>query len=125
MPDWLPKNANGCFVHEQYAVRKPRYVDRLVDALDANPRAVLVFSDIISKDVGAESGPESIKVYVDLEGVTGRLERGVRVARKWLRRISSNHRIRLSKESVFNVARARLLEKVDDFRILAGASPEP
>jgi glycosyltransferase involved in cell wall biosynthesis len=72
---------------------RPRYVERLADALDSNPRAVLAFSDMIRRVVAADPAPddivaadplpETIKVYLDLEGVTDRLERGVRVARKW------------------------------------------
>ena len=70
---------------------KPRYVECLVDALERNPKAVLAFSDMIRRVVAAVSesflvadpAPEDIKVYLDLEGVANRRERGIRVARKW------------------------------------------
>jgi len=72
---------------------KPRYVERLVDALERNPKAVLAFSDMIRRVVAAhpvaeniaatDLAPENIKMYLDLEGVADRLERGIRVARKW------------------------------------------
>ena len=72
---------------------KPRYVECLVAALDRNPQAVLAFSDMIRRVVPAQSAPgksvtehpapEDVKIYLDLEGITDRLERGIRVARKW------------------------------------------
>jgi len=60
---------------------KPTYVERLVEALECNPRAVLSFSDMIRRTSAAEPKPEDIKVYTYLEDVTDRVERGVRVAR--------------------------------------------
>jgi glycosyltransferase involved in cell wall biosynthesis len=53
---------------------RPTYVSRLVEALTANPDAVLAFSDI---ELGAET-----KAYLELEGVHNRLERATRMIRK-------------------------------------------
>ena len=61
---------------------KPDYVARLAAALDANPDAVLAFSDMIRRVGTAAPTPDDTKVYLDLEGVTDRVERGLRVARR-------------------------------------------
>jgi glycosyltransferase involved in cell wall biosynthesis len=53
---------------------KLTYVSRLVEALTANPRAVLAFSDI-------EFGTGTMR-YVELEGVHNRVERATRLIRK-------------------------------------------
>jgi glycosyltransferase involved in cell wall biosynthesis len=82
---------------------RPSYVERLVDALDTNPRAVLAFSDMIRRVVAAE--PENIKVYLDLEGVTDRLERGIRVARKWGK--SPSYVVMLANRGLFRSSAAR------------------
>lgn len=84
---------------------RPSYVERLVDALDSNPRAVLAFSDMIRKVVAAEPEPENIKVYLDLEGVTDRLERGIRVARKWGK--SPSYVVMLANRGLFRSSAAR------------------
>lgn len=90
---------------------RPSYVECLVDALDSNPRAVLAFSDMIRKVVAAEpeleniKGPENIKVYLDLEGVTDRLERGIRVARKWGK--SPSYVVMLANRGLFRASAAR------------------
>jgi glycosyltransferase involved in cell wall biosynthesis len=60
----------------------PAYVERLVDALESNPRAVLSFSDMLRRGATARQVVDDIKVYLDLEGITNRVERGVRVARR-------------------------------------------
>jgi glycosyltransferase involved in cell wall biosynthesis len=49
----------------------PRYVERLVEALESNPRAVLAFSD-----VETNHGP---MIYSELDGVTDRFERARRL----------------------------------------------
>ena len=84
---------------------RPSYVERLVDALDSNPRAVLAFSDMIRRVVAAGPGPEDIKVYLDLEGVTDRLERGIRVARKWGK--SPSYVVMLANRGLFRASAAR------------------
>ena len=58
---------------------EPDYVARCVAALEANPAAVMAFSDIalVSQDRARED-----KSYLALDGVTDRLERGMRVARQ-------------------------------------------
>jgi hypothetical protein len=53
---------------------RPTYVSRLVEALTANPDAVLAFSDI---ELGAGT-----KAYLELERVHNRLERATRMIRK-------------------------------------------
>jgi glycosyltransferase involved in cell wall biosynthesis len=53
---------------------RPRYVERLVDALDSHPAAVLAFSDIVSRG--------RVERYIELEGLTDRLQRSRRVIRK-------------------------------------------
>lgn len=84
---------------------RPSYVGRLVDALDSNPRAVLAFSDMIRRVVAAEPGSENIKVYLDLEGVTDRLERGVCVARKWGK--APSYVVMLANRGLFRASAAR------------------
>jgi hypothetical protein len=52
---------------------QPTYVERLAEALDRHPRAVLAFSDILSR--GATES------YVELDGISDRQERARRVLR--------------------------------------------
>jgi GT2 family glycosyltransferase len=94
---------------------KPRYVECLVDALERNPKAVLAFSDMVRKVVAAhplresflaaDPAPENIKIYLDLEGVTDRLERGVRVARKWGK--PPSYVVMLANRGLFRASAAR------------------
>ena len=53
---------------------QPTYVARLVEALQANRRAVLAFTDIRSRD--------RVDSYCELEGVSDRVERARRLIRK-------------------------------------------
>jgi glycosyltransferase involved in cell wall biosynthesis len=57
----------------------PTYVERCVAALDANPRAILAFSDI---ELIYEDGAREERRLVALDGVTDRLERALLVARQ-------------------------------------------
>jgi glycosyltransferase involved in cell wall biosynthesis len=84
---------------------RPAYVERLVDALESNPRAVLAFSDMIRR--GAAVGPvlDDIKVYRDLEGITDRVERGVRVARRQGKRPS--YLVTVANRGLFRASAAR------------------
>lgn len=58
---------------------EPTYVERCALALEANPRAVLAFSDL--KVVHTDGRREEVK-FRELEGVGGRLRRARRVARR-------------------------------------------
>jgi glycine/D-amino acid oxidase-like deaminating enzyme len=57
----------------------PDYIERCVAALEANPRAVIAYSDLslVNRD-----GSREERVYDALDGVTSRLERGRIVARR-------------------------------------------
>ena len=66
--------ADYCFFAFHDDPLQPTYIARLVAALQANPRAVLAFSDI-------ELGPETAS-YTELEGVSDPLERGRRMIHK-------------------------------------------
>ena len=54
-------------------VLAPTYVERLVEALRGNPRAVLAYSDL---QLFQSNGRRSVRKFVDLSGVSGRLARG-------------------------------------------------
>lgn len=84
---------------------KPAYVARLVAALEANPRAVLAFSDMIRRVGTATPTPADIKVYLDLEGVTDRVERGIRVARK--EGVPPSYAVTLANRGLFRASAAR------------------
>jgi glycosyltransferase involved in cell wall biosynthesis len=103
----LLRKANGEYFFFAFHddLPRPSYVERLVDALESNRRAVLAFSDMIRRVVAAEPGPENIKVYLDLEGVTDRLERGIRVARKWGK--SPSYVVMLANRGLFRSSAAR------------------
>jgi len=53
---------------------EPTYVERLVDALTRNPRAVLAFADVYLR--------ERVEAYQALDGVTDRWERARHIARR-------------------------------------------
>ena len=52
---------------------EPTYVARLVEALERHPGAVLAFSDVLSRD--------GVARYVELDGISDRLERARRLLR--------------------------------------------
>jgi glycosyltransferase involved in cell wall biosynthesis len=52
----------------------PTYVERLVEALEGRPTAVLAFSDVFSRD--------RVDRYTELDGVADRLQRSRRIIRK-------------------------------------------
>lgn len=54
----------------------PEYVSRCVAALDANPRAVVVHSDVITY---YQDGAPEVREYTCLEGIASRVERARRV----------------------------------------------
>ena len=54
-------------------VLKPQYVERLVDALEKNPQAVVSFSDLITEEVDGRVGRQE---YTALEGVSSARIRG-------------------------------------------------
>lgn len=54
----------------------PQYVSRCVAALEANPRAVIAHSDIITY---YQNGDPQVREYTHLEGITSRVERAKRV----------------------------------------------
>jgi glycosyltransferase involved in cell wall biosynthesis len=93
----------------------PSYVERLAGALASHPRAVLAFSDMIrrvvepgtSLDVQTPSppAPESVKVYLDLDGVHERVKRGVVVARKWGK--PPSYAVMLANRGLFRASAAR------------------
>ncbi len=58
-------------------VLKPEYVERLVDALDRNARAVVSFSDMITEEL---DGRVECQQYTALEGVSSARIRGQRLA---------------------------------------------
>ena len=58
-------------------VLKPEYVERLVDALERNPQAVLSFSDMITEEL---DGRVARQQYTALEGVSSARVRGQRLA---------------------------------------------
>jgi len=58
------------------------YVERLLDLLESNPQAVLSFSDLQWRLSTDSSASPNLYVYRDLEGVSNRLERGLRAARR-------------------------------------------
>ena len=70
---WLLKDLSGDYAFFAFHddPLHPTYVERLVAALEANPRAVLAFSDVES-NIGGFS-------YGDLEGITDRFERARRI----------------------------------------------
>ena len=55
----------------------PNYVERLVEALDRNPRAVLAYSDVELTEI---DGSRTIKVFDGLSQSKGPLARGLRMA---------------------------------------------
>ena len=55
----------------------PTYVEKLVHALDTNPRAVLAFSDL---ELTYPGGRREARAFRDLDGVHGRLARGLALA---------------------------------------------
>ncbi|WP_345206231.1 glycosyltransferase family 2 protein [Fodinibacter luteus] len=57
----------------------PEYVERLVHALSQNHRAVLAFSDL---DLVALDGERSSCTFPDLDGIHGRLARGIGMAKR-------------------------------------------
>lgn len=84
---------------------KPGYVERLVEAMEANPRAVLTFSDMIRRTGTMEPTPDDTKIYTDLEGVTDRAERGIRVARRQGR--PPSYVVTLANRGLFRASAAR------------------
>jgi glycosyltransferase involved in cell wall biosynthesis len=52
----------------------PTYVERLVEALEGRPTAVLAFSDVFSRD--------RVDRYAELDGISDRLQRARRIIRK-------------------------------------------
>ncbi len=77
----------------------PTYVERLVEALRQNPRAVLAYSDVELFEVDGTHGP---RVFDGLSGGRGPLARGFRIAFKFSRwwvpisglfRVEAFHRI--------------------------------
>jgi len=83
----------------------PTYVARLVAALEADPNAVLAFSDMIRRFPPGDVMTDDVQVYLDLEHVTGRAERGVRVARKWGE--PPSYMVTLANRGLFRAAAAR------------------
>ena len=57
----------------------PGYIERCMAALEANPRAIVAFSDVA---VVNQDGSREERSYDALDGVTSRLERARRVARR-------------------------------------------
>lgn len=57
---------------------EPAYVERCVRALEANPRAVIAFSDIALVN---QDGSRELKRYAALDGVAGRVARARSIAR--------------------------------------------
>ena len=93
---------------------RPSYVERLAGALAGNPRAVLAFSDMIRRvvepgaclDVQTTSpSPESVKMFLDLDGVHERVRRGVVVARKWGK--PPSYAVMLANRGLFRAGAAR------------------
>lgn len=93
---------------------RPTYVERLADALATDPNAVLAFSDMIRWVMepgvppevrSTSSSPESVKTYLDLEGVHERVKRSVIVARKWGR--PPSYAVMLANRGLFRAAAAR------------------
>jgi glycosyltransferase involved in cell wall biosynthesis len=94
---------------------RPHYVERLAVALASHPRAVLAFSDMIRRVVEpgdsldvqtpSPSALESVKVYLDLDGVNERVKRGVVVARKWGR--PPSYAVMLANRGLFRASAAR------------------
>ncbi len=84
---------------------RPNYVERLVNALEANPRAVLSFSDMIARFDTKDPRPEDTRVYPDLDGITDRVERGVRAARRRGEPPSDN--VMLANRGLFRASAAR------------------
>ena len=60
-------------------VLAPRYIERCVAALEANPRAVMAFSDLTLED---EEGRREERAYRELDGVSERTERALLVVRQ-------------------------------------------
>jgi glycosyltransferase involved in cell wall biosynthesis len=56
---------------------EPAYIEKCVAALEANPRAIIAYSDIALVN---QDGSREEKRYAELDGVSDRLERGRRVA---------------------------------------------
>lgn len=57
----------------------PTYVEKLVEALDQNPRAVLAYSDM---EVFEVDGTRQVWIFDEIAGVRGRLARGYVMARR-------------------------------------------
>ncbi len=85
-------------------IPEPSYIERLVTALEGNPRAVLSFSDFRWRDGINNSVLMERVAYRDLDGVTDRLERGVRVARWWR---GSPNLVTIAYGGVFRASAAR------------------
>jgi glycosyltransferase involved in cell wall biosynthesis len=77
----LLREARGDYLHFAFQDDLPdaHYLERCVAALEANPRAVLAFSDIV---LVHQDGSREDKSYTALDGVTDRLERTRRIARQ-------------------------------------------
>jgi glycosyltransferase involved in cell wall biosynthesis len=77
----LLRAARGdCFLFAfQDDLPEPDYIERCVAALEANPRAILAFSDIL---LVHEDGSREEKTYAVLDGVSDRLQRARRIARQ-------------------------------------------
>jgi succinoglycan biosynthesis protein ExoV len=74
------------------------------------------------RSIGIAYQPEMIQPLWQPSGtLAGRLRFSLKtwLARNELKRISRRRRDQLSKEHIFNAARARLIEKVGDFRVQA------
>jgi glycosyltransferase involved in cell wall biosynthesis len=83
----------------------PSYVARLVAALEDNPGAALAFADMIRRFPPGDRMTDDVQVYLYLEGVTARAERGVRVARKWGE--PPSYLVTLANRGLFRAAAAR------------------
>jgi glycosyltransferase involved in cell wall biosynthesis len=75
-------DADYCFFAFHDDVPRPCYAERLAAALDGNPRTTVAFSDM-AQHFPPGTRPDGLQLYLDLEGVTDRVERGLHVARKW------------------------------------------
>lgn len=58
---------------------EPAYIERCVAALEANPRAIMAFSDVV---LVGQDGTREEKTYAELDGVTDRVRRALRMIRQ-------------------------------------------
>jgi len=81
------------------------YVARLLGLLEDNPQAVLSFSDLQWRLAIDRSTSRNVHVYRDLDGVSDRLERGLRAARR--AGIPPSHLVTVAYRGLFRAGSAR------------------